>query len=204
VAKWLDAFGQAVTRASSTRACARLTQSLSICSRHERSAAAADSLAAFLQLGMQPVQTVQAAEPVASGGMRPALARRRNAAAVGTPGHWPYQHDTHHCSTQALTTTVIRGIRPQPLRLPWLSAPNNPWSGPKHLPARHTLQWPVLFTPGSSGFGGERHDGRTITWPLPCRMSWQGAIASTRRRAARVAPRRFRRWYQLTASAKGP
>ena len=45
-----------------------------MCSRHERSAAAADSLAAFLQLGMQPVQTVQAAEPVASGDMRPALA----------------------------------------------------------------------------------------------------------------------------------
>jgi hypothetical protein len=81
-----------------------------MCSRHERSAAAADSLAAFLQLGMQPVQTVQAAEPVASGDMRPALALRRNATAVGTPAQWPYQYDTHHCSTQALTATAIRGI----------------------------------------------------------------------------------------------
>jgi hypothetical protein len=31
-------------------------------------------MAAFLQLGMQPIQTIQAAEPVTSGDMRPALA----------------------------------------------------------------------------------------------------------------------------------
>ena len=60
----------------------------------------AGSQAAFLQLGMQPVQTVQAAEPVAFGDMRPAVTLRRNAAAVGTPAHRPDQDDTHHCSTQ--------------------------------------------------------------------------------------------------------
>ena len=72
--------------------------------------------------------------------------------------------------------------RPQPLRLPGLSAPNQPLVGPETPSRRHTLQWPLLLMPGVTlGFGGERHDGRTITWPRPCRMSWQGAIASTRR-----------------------
>lgn len=99
------------------------------CFPHERSAAAADSLVAFLQLRMKPVQTVQAAEPVASGDMRPAPALRRNAAAVGTPAHWPYQHNTHHCSTQALTTTFVGSAAA--LRLSRLCKPNNPWSGPR-------------------------------------------------------------------------
>jgi hypothetical protein len=113
-----------------------------MCSRHERSTAAAALLAAFLQLGMQPVQTVQAAEPVASGDMRPSLALRRNAAAVGTPAHWPYQHDTHHCSTHALTTTVIRGIGRS---LCDVLAPctEQPAVGPETPSRRDTLQWPV-------------------------------------------------------------
>jgi hypothetical protein len=41
---------------------------------------------------------------------------------------------------------------------------------------------------GNSGFVGERHDGRTITWGLPCRMSSQVSsrppAASGVRRAA--------------------
>jgi hypothetical protein len=63
----------------------------------------ADSLAAFLQLGMQPVQTVQAAEPITRGDMRPAPALRRNPAAVATSAQWSYQHDAHRCSTRPLT-----------------------------------------------------------------------------------------------------
>src|SRR5262245_26468129 len=54
---------------------------------------------------MEAVQTVQAAEIVTCGDMRPALALRRNAASVGTPAQRSYQHDTHRCSTQPLTTT---------------------------------------------------------------------------------------------------
>ena len=108
-----------------------------------RAAAAADSLVAFLQLGMKPVQTVHSAEPVASGDMRPAPALRRNAAAVGTPAHWPYQHDTHHCSMQGLTTTFVGSAAA--LRLSWLSKPNNPSSDPR-LQAYPSV--PVLFMPG--------------------------------------------------------
>ena len=52
-------------------------------------ASSRDSLTRFLQLGVQPVQTVQAAEPIAIGNVRPALAFSRYTAAVGAPVHRP-------------------------------------------------------------------------------------------------------------------
>ena len=52
-------------------------------------ASSRDSLTPFLQLGVQPVQTVQAAEPIAIGNVRPALAFGRYTAAVGAPVHRP-------------------------------------------------------------------------------------------------------------------
>ena len=54
-------------------------------------ASSRDSLTRFLQLGVQPVQTVQAAEPIAIaiGNVRPALAFGRYTAAVGAPVHRP-------------------------------------------------------------------------------------------------------------------
>jgi hypothetical protein len=142
---------------SAPRACARLTPSPPICWYEP---AAADSLAVFVQLGMQPVQTVQAAEPVASGDMRPSLALRRNAAAVGTPAHWPYQHDTHHCSTHALTTTVIRGIGRSPCDCLDSLRRTNPLVGPETPSRRHTLQWPLLLMPG----GNSRLRRREARW----------------------------------------
>jgi hypothetical protein len=59
---------------------------------------------------MQSVQTVRTAKPVARGDMWPTLAFRRNAATVGASASWPYQYDTHHCSMQVLTATVMGGI----------------------------------------------------------------------------------------------
>ena len=52
-------------------------------------ASSRDSLTPFFQLGVQPVQTVQAAEPIAIGNVRPALAFKRYTAAVGAPVHRP-------------------------------------------------------------------------------------------------------------------
>ena len=78
----------------------------------------ADSLALFRQLGMQPIQTVQAAEPIAIGNVRPALAVGRYPAAVGAPAHRPYQYDAHNLLQEhfgATTTRVIlRQKRPAP------------------------------------------------------------------------------------------
>jgi hypothetical protein len=58
-------------------------------SRSARDMASSRLTDPFLQLGVQPIQTVQAAEPIAIGNVRPALAFRRYTAAVGAPVHRP-------------------------------------------------------------------------------------------------------------------
>ena len=67
----------------------------------------------------------------------------------------------------ALMTTFAGSVAA--LRLSTLSSRTTPRSG---LRSQVYPRVDVLFTPaGNSGLGGERHAGRTITWPLPRRMS---------------------------------
>jgi hypothetical protein len=94
---------------------------------------------------------------------------RRHAAIAGPPAEccrsW-------HTGSLALSTrhSSLLHARPhdhshswdrlQPLRLPGLSAPNQPLVGPETPSRRHTLQWPLLLMPG----GNSRLRRREARW----------------------------------------
>ena len=121
----------------------------------------ADSLALFRQLRMQPIQTVQAAEPIAIGNVRPALAFRRYPAAVGAPVHRPYQYDAHNLLQEPFGATTTRVILRQKWPAPSLWKTQQfctcaavlaflaAWSGEQwtltRLRRSYTLPWSVLF-----------------------------------------------------------
>jgi hypothetical protein len=94
---------------------------------------------------------------------------RRHAASAGPPAECDRSWYTGSVALSIRHSSLLHASshghshswdRPQPLRLPGLSAPNQPLVGPETPSRRHTLQWPLLLMPG----GNSRLRRREARW----------------------------------------